>query len=167
MNLVIDTHLITFANIIYIFQVELSSAPKLDTKNSEISISSDSCIHNTLARSSLTNSFVGKRTSAFEIYQKPTISRNSVSPFTADATTTYFTESDEVEGYEKRVIAISDNLRLIRIRSNETMTDILKHLTEQNHLLLRLCNDLNEELLEIQLRKENLKIKLEAVINID
>lgn len=67
--------------------------------------------------------------------------------------------------YEKRVIAISDNLRLVRIKPGETMADVLKHLKEQNHLLLRLCNDLSEELLGVQYKREELRLKIEASNN--
>lgn len=64
--------------------------------------------------------------------------------------------------YEKRVIAISDNLRLVKIKPGETMVDVLKHLKEQNHLLLRLCNDLSEELLSVQYKREELRLKIET-----
>ncbi|XP_063702281.1 ralBP1-associated Eps domain-containing protein 1 [Culicoides brevitarsis] len=118
-------------------------------------------------RSSLTNSLIGNRSSAFEVYRKPnhtSSSRNSQSPHevamvTAAAAVNGNTMS-QME-YEKRVIAISDNLRLVRIKPGETMVDVLKHLKEQNHLLLRLCNDLSEELLGVQYKREELRLKIE------
>lgn len=39
--------------------------------------------------------------------------------------------------------------------------DVLKHLKEQNLLLLRICNDLSEELLQIQQKREDIRIKIE------
>lgn len=133
------------------------------SKNTEITVPKP------FPRSTLTtNSLVANRSSAFEVYRKPSTSRNSqspntISPIIASATTQNL--STNIERFEKRVIAISENLRLIRIQPGETMADILKHVKEQNLLLLKLCNDLSEELLEVQSRKEDLRIKLEMAIN--
>ncbi|XP_037958525.1 ralBP1-associated Eps domain-containing protein 1 isoform X2 [Teleopsis dalmanni] len=64
--------------------------------------------------------------------------------------------------YEKRVNAISETLRHVSFKPDNNMGDILRHLREQNNLLLRLCNDLSDELLSVQTRKEEMRLKLEA-----
>lgn len=115
----------------------------------------------------MTNSLIGNRSSAFEVYRKPnqtttSSSRNSQSPHEVAAA---FNGAPHQMEYEKRVIAISDNLRLVRIKPGETMADVLKHLKEQNHLLLRLCNDLSEELLGVQYKREELRLKIESSNN--
>uniref|UniRef100_A0A336K1W6 CSON009969 protein n=1 Tax=Culicoides sonorensis TaxID=179676 RepID=A0A336K1W6_CULSO len=119
-------------------------------------------------RSSLTNSLIGNRSSAFEVYKKPnptSSSRNSQSPHEVAMATAAGALNGNQMDYEKRVIAISDNLRLVRIKPGETMVDVLKHLKEQNHLLLRLCNDLSEELLGVQYKREEIRLKLENMSN--
>lgn len=131
---------------------------------STASVPTENSIPKPLPRSTLTNSLIGNRTSAFEVYRKPTTSRNSQSPATAEIIQNN-SVGNSIERYEKRVIAISDNLRLIRIQPGETMSDVLKHLKEQNHLLLKLCTDLSDELRDVQTRKEDLRIKLETAIN--
>lgn len=119
---------------------------------------------------------IGNRSSAFEVYRKPTVSRNSQSPHDAPNNINHNNVNNNINNntnintipctntmdYEKRVIAISDNLRLVRIKPGETMSDVLKHLKEQNHLLLRLCNDLSEELLGVQYKREELRMKIET-----
>lgn len=69
--------------------------------------------------------------------------------------------------YEKRVTAISDNLRAVRFKKDQNIQDVLKHLKEQNLLLLRLCNDLSEELSSVQKKKEEVKLKLEIQNNLN
>lgn len=66
--------------------------------------------------------------------------------------------------YEKRVTAISDNLRQVRFKasnSEQNSNDVLKHLKEQNVLLMRLCNDLSDELMVVQRKKEEAKTKFD------
>jgi len=65
--------------------------------------------------------------------------------------------------YEKRVSLISENLKHITFKQERSMNDVLQHLKEQNILLLRLCNDLSEELLGLQQKKEKMRTKLELV----
>lgn len=129
-----------------------------------------------------------ERVSAFEVYRKPNTPRNSQSPTTlstiatvtgvpvsapaptpfgsvaatAMTTTTVLSNS---ELYEKRVNAISETLRHVSFKhehNNNNMTEVLRHLREQNNLLLRLCNDLSDELLTVQTRKEEMRLKLEV-----
>lgn len=64
--------------------------------------------------------------------------------------------------YEKKVSAINETLRNLSFRHNKNISEILKHLREQNSLLLRLCHDLSEELLSVQHRKEEIRSKLET-----
>ncbi|XP_055375776.1 ralBP1-associated Eps domain-containing protein 1 isoform X2 [Condylostylus longicornis] len=81
--------------------------------------------------------------------------------------------------YEKRVMAISEQLRHVSLANNNSnsnnsinnkldknVVDILRHLREQNILLLRLCNDLSQELLQIQERKEEARCKLDSLSNV-
>ncbi|XP_017487870.1 PREDICTED: ralBP1-associated Eps domain-containing protein 1 isoform X1 [Rhagoletis zephyria] len=65
--------------------------------------------------------------------------------------------------FEKRVNDISETLRHVTFKQNNSMGDILQHLREQNNLLLRLCNDLSDELLSVQTRKQELRMKVEAL----
>lgn len=118
-------------------------------------------------RSSGGLSTIGTRTSAFEVYrrQPPSsagVTQHSQSPNDCPLPLPTSSVANTAIDYEKRVIAITDNLRLVRIRPGETMSDVLKHLKEQNHLLLKLCNDLSEELLEVQAKKENMRLRLDA-----
>lgn len=127
-----------------------------------------------------------QRVSAFEVYRKPNTPRNSQSPkplatsnvpaaasqyqppppipppfgTTGAAAFAILPNSDL---YEKRVNAISDTLGHVSFKQeNNNMTDVLRHLREQNNLLLRLCNDLSDELLTVQTRKEEMRLQLEA-----
>ncbi|XP_061396146.1 ralBP1-associated Eps domain-containing protein 1 [Musca vetustissima] len=125
-----------------------------------------------------------QRVSAFEVYRKPNTPRNSQSPKPMAATNsaaasqmpppipppfgsagaTALTTLPNSDLYEKRVNAISETLRHVSFKqeSNNNMTDVLRHLREQNNLLLRLCNDLSDELLTVQTRKEEMRLQLEA-----
>lgn len=127
-----------------------------------------------------------QRVSAFEVYRKPNTPRNSQSPKplatsnVSAAASQYqppppipppfgttgaaaFAILPNSDLYEKRVNAISDTLRHVSFKQeNNNMTDVLRHLREQNNLLLRLCNDLSDELLTVQTRKEEMRLQLEA-----
>lgn len=122
-----------------------------------------------------------QRVSAFEVYRKPNTPRNSQSPKPVAAPNsqqapppipppfgsggaTALTTLPNSDLYEKRVNAISETLRHVSFKqeSNNNMTDVLRHLREQNNLLLRLCNDLSDELLTVQTRKEEMRLQLEA-----
>jgi hypothetical protein len=75
--------------------------------------------------------------------------------------------NSRTQEYEKRVTAISDNLRAVRFKKDQNLQDVLKHLKEQNLLLLRLCNDLSEELSSVQKKREEVKLKLEIQNNLN
>uniref|UniRef100_A0A182MSE0 EF-hand domain-containing protein n=1 Tax=Anopheles culicifacies TaxID=139723 RepID=A0A182MSE0_9DIPT len=112
------------------------------------------------------------RNSAFEVYRKPhtegrLAARGSQSPPQQPplVTSRSVESSGVVSGdYEKRISALSDSLRQVRFKANDpppVMPDVLKQLKEQNLLLLRICNDLSEELLHIQQKREDIRIKIE------
>uniref|UniRef100_A0A182Q9B6 EF-hand domain-containing protein n=1 Tax=Anopheles farauti TaxID=69004 RepID=A0A182Q9B6_9DIPT len=126
------------------------------------------------------------RNSAFEVYRKPhatdgrgLATRNSQSPpqqhhhphhhqqvQQPPLVTSRSVESSAAGAgdYDKRISALSDSLRQVRFRANDpppVMPDVLKQLKEQNLLLLRICNDLSEELLHIQQKREDIRIKIE------
>lgn len=119
-------------------------------------------------RSNLTNTLLGsttsgsQRSSAFEVYKKPSKSRNSQSPPGTSATAV-LSDQAKVQEYEKQVLAISDSLRQVRFRnaSDQSAHDVLKHLRDQNALLIRLCKDLSDELMHVQRKKEEARGKLE------
>lgn len=130
--------------------------------------------HNPTPRGSLSNSLIVGGTalqmlagkSAFEVYRKPQSQnpRGSQSPTQVPPPllASRSVESSSLE-YEKRISALSDNLRQVRFKSTEAANapDVLKHLKEQNLLLLRICSDLSEELLQIQQKREDIRIKIE------
>ncbi|XP_035915663.1 ralBP1-associated Eps domain-containing protein 1 [Anopheles stephensi] len=114
------------------------------------------------------------RNSAFEVYRKPhtdgrLAARGSQSPphqQQPPLVTSRSVESSAVVSgdYDKRISALSDSLRQVRFKANDpppVMPDVLKQLKEQNLLLLRICNDLSEELLHIQQKREDIRIKIE------
>uniref|UniRef100_A0A182IK62 EF-hand domain-containing protein n=1 Tax=Anopheles atroparvus TaxID=41427 RepID=A0A182IK62_ANOAO len=116
------------------------------------------------------------RNSAFEVYRKPqSNARGSQSPLQAQQPpllTSRSVESSSAVGataataldYDKRISALSDSLRQVRFKSNDpppVMPDVLKQLKEQNLILLRICSDLSEELLHIQQKREDIRIKIE------
>lgn len=122
----------------------------------------------TTPRGSLSSSwFIVSGPSAFEVYRKPPPqhpSRGSQSPPhpPPPLVASRSVESSSLD-YEKRISALSDNLRQVRFKNTEVANgpDVLKHLKEQNLLLLRICGDLSEELLQIQQKREDIRIKIE------
>lgn len=60
---------------------------------------------------------------------------------------------------------ISDNLRHVTFKQDKNLSEILKHLKEQNSLLFKLCHDLSEELLIVQHRKEEIRARLKGAGN--
>lgn len=118
-------------------------------------------------RSNLTSTLLGsttsgsQRTSAFEVYRKPSKSRNSQSPPASSTATA--NDLSKTQDYEKQVLAISDSLRQVRFRntSDQSAHDVLKHLKDQNVLLMRLCKDLSEELMGVQRKREEIRSKIE------
>ncbi|XP_030383630.1 ralBP1-associated Eps domain-containing protein 1 isoform X2 [Scaptodrosophila lebanonensis] len=116
-----------------------------------------------------------QRVSAFEVYRKPNTPRNSQSPPPVPPTqppppapfgalgATAISQLPSADNFEKRVTAISDSLRHVSFKQNQTTTtELLHRLREQNNSLLHLCNDLSDELLSVQTRKEEMRLKLEA-----
>uniref|UniRef100_A0A6E8VW85 EF-hand domain-containing protein n=1 Tax=Anopheles coluzzii TaxID=1518534 RepID=A0A6E8VW85_ANOCL len=123
------------------------------------------------------------RNSAFEVYRKPhadgrlvaaaaSAARGSQSPQSQQpplvTSRSVDTSGAVLSGgggdYDKRISALSDSLRQVRFKANDpppVMPDVLKQLKEQNLLLLRICNDLSEELLHIQQKREDIRIKIE------
>lgn len=60
--------------------------------------------------------------------------------------------------------AISDSLRHVTFTKGQaSTTELLQKLREQNNSLLHLCNDLSDELLSVQTRKEEMRLKLEGL----
>lgn len=57
----------------------------------------------------------------------------------------------------------SDSLRSNTNKNeNKNLNDVMRHLKEQNMLLITICNDLSEELLTVQQKKLELKAKLDC-----
>ncbi|XP_062545452.1 ralBP1-associated Eps domain-containing protein 1 isoform X2 [Armigeres subalbatus] len=121
----------------------------------------------TTPRGSLSSSwFIVSGPSAFEVYRKPqqqSHSRGSESPPQPPPLVASRSVESSSLDYEKRISALSDNLRQVRFKNSEVTNgpDVLKHLKEQNLLLLRICSDLSEELLQIQQKREDIRIKIE------
>lgn len=121
-------------------------------------------------RLTLTNTVIGptsssngsqQRTSAFEVYRKPSRSRSSQSPPQQQPQQ----NEAKIQDYEKQVHAISENLRQVKFPRNandQNSQELLKYLKEQNSLLIRLCNDLSDELLSVQKKKEDIRGKLDV-----
>jgi hypothetical protein len=128
-------------------------------------------------RLTLTNTVIGpssssngsqQRTSAFEVYRKPSRSRSSQSPPSSTSSTTVAVQQQgneaKIQDYEKAVHVISENLRQVKFPRNandQNSQELLKYLKEQNSLLIRLCNDLSDELMSVQKKKEEIRGKLD------
>lgn len=115
------------------------------------------------------------RSSAFEVYRKPTTPKGFTSPEQAAAaaahvvpqshgaaggvssSSAHSSRQASLNEYERRVSVISDALRNVSFKSDRNLNDVMHHLKEQNHMLLRLCNDLSEELTSVQRKKEELR----------
>ncbi|XP_034474039.1 ralBP1-associated Eps domain-containing protein 2 isoform X2 [Drosophila innubila] len=103
-----------------------------------------------------------QRISAFEVYRKPQTPAPAATGGTA-AVSTVASQLPSAENFEKRVTAISDSLRHVSFKQNQSSTtELLQRLREQNNSLLHLCNDLSDELLSVQTRKEEMRLKLES-----
>lgn len=122
-------------------------------------------------RLTLTNTVIGpstatngsqQRASAFEVYRKPSRSRSSQSPPSQHQQPSQASEV-KIQDYEKQVHAISENLRQVKFPRNandQNSHELLKYLKEQNSLLIRICNDLSDELMSVQKKKEEIRGKL-------
>ncbi|XP_052853271.1 ralBP1-associated Eps domain-containing protein 2 isoform X1 [Drosophila gunungcola] len=112
-----------------------------------------------------------QRVSAFEVYRKPQTPRGSQSPpqqppppAPALGLAAQSGQLPNAESFEKRVTAISDSLRHVSFKQGQaSTTEVLQRLREQNNSLLHLCNDLSDELLNVQTRKEEMRLKLEGL----
>lgn len=105
-----------------------------------------------------------QRISAFEVYRKPQTPALATggTAGTGSATSSVASQLPNADSFEKRVTAISDSLRHVSFKQNSTSTtELLQRLREQNNSLLHLCNDLSDELLSVQTRKEEMRLKLE------
>lgn len=93
-----------------------------------------------------------QRSSAFEVYRKPT-PRESISP--PDLLVT--------KGNGDRASNATEQLRSSLYKNdNKNLNDVMRHLKEQNMLLITICSDLSEELLTVQQKKEEIKSKIES-----
>ncbi|XP_030241619.1 ralBP1-associated Eps domain-containing protein 1 isoform X2 [Drosophila navojoa] len=103
-----------------------------------------------------------QRVSAFEVYRKPQTPAPVVAA--APTTATVAGQLPSADSFEKRVTAITDSLRHVSFKQNQmSTTELLQRLREQNTSLLHLCNDLSDELLSVQTRKEEMRLKLESL----
>lgn len=105
-----------------------------------------------------------QRVSAFEVYRKPNTPRNSQSPdFSQHNITPLPPPSLAAVSNTSVVDSDSSSLRHVSFKhDNKNMPDVLRHLREQNSLLLRICSDLSDELLGVTRRKEEIRVKVEA-----
>lgn len=93
-----------------------------------------------------------QRSSAFEVYRKPT-PRESISPPDSLAT----------KGIGDRASNATEQLRSSLYKNdNKNLNDVMRHLKEQNMLLITICGDLSEELLSVQQKKEEIKSKMDS-----
>lgn len=110
-------------------------------------------------RPSLQSFQSSQRSSAFEVYRKPT-PRESVSP-----PEQAISKQSSIDNYDnsKRSSLINDHARHnVPFKQEKNLTDVMRHLHEQNILLTTLCNDLSDELLTIQQKKEELRVKIDC-----
>lgn len=101
------------------------------------------------------------------MYRKPTTPKGFNSPDTSliphqNNSTIAITAIRPIAEYEKRVSLINESLRHVTFKQEKSLADIVHHLKEQNVLLLRLCNDLTEELVTVQRKKGELKAKCDS-----
>lgn len=93
-----------------------------------------------------------QRSSAFEVYRKPT-PRESISP----------PESLAIKGTTDRASNATEQLRSSLYKNDsKNLNDVMRHLKEQNMLLITICSDLSEELLSVQQKKEEIKSRIDS-----
>lgn len=92
-----------------------------------------------------------QRSSAFEVYRKPT-PRDSSSP--PDSLST-----------SKSLVDPHSRLATLHKSDSKSLNDVMCHLKEQNQSLITICNDLSEELLTIQQKKIELIAKIDNDCN--
>lgn len=54
-----------------------------------------------------------------------------------------------------------DSLRYVSYMQEKGLGDVMRHLKEQNVLLMTLCNDLSDELVTVQHKKKEIKAKID------
>lgn len=96
-----------------------------------------------------------QRSSAFEVYRKPT-PRESTSPPDSLAISKAMDRSFHEQNSRSNDFFRSDS---------KNLSDVMCHLKEQNQLLITMCNDLSEELLTVQQKKVELKSKIDCDLN--
>lgn len=96
---------------------------------------------------------IKQRSSAFEVYRKPNY-RESISP--PDPLTTAILAKDSGPMTNDR-----DSLRYVSYIQEKGLADVMRHLKEQNVLLMTLCNDLSDELVTVQHKKKEIKAKID------
>lgn len=87
------------------------------------------------------------------MYRKPNY-RESISP--PDPLTTAILAKDSGAVGNDR-----DSLRYVSYVQEKGLGDVMRHLKEQNHLLMTLCNDLSDELVTVQHKKKEIKAKID------
>lgn len=100
------------------------------------------------------------RSSAFEVYRKPTIHNQSLNIrtfYSPDQTTVAAAScsSDSTTNIDHSLITNYN-------KNEKSLADVMHQLKEQNGLLLRLCYDLSEELKTIKQKKEEILQKIDA-----
>lgn len=94
-----------------------------------------------------------QRSSAFEVYRKPT-PRESTSPLDSMLITNRALDPPN----SRLTSGLCKN-------DSKNLNDVMCHLKEQNQLLITMCNDLSEELLTVQQKKVELKSKIDSDVN--
>lgn len=92
-----------------------------------------------------------QRSSAFEVYRKPT-PRESASP-----PESFVITKSSVEPHSRHVS--------LHKTDSKNLNDVMCHLKEQNQSLITICNDLSEELLTVQQKKVELLTRIENDCN--
>lgn len=102
------------------------------------------------ARQTIPSFQSSQRSSAFEVYRKPT-PRESASP------------PDSLVAK----LSIDSQSRLVSLNKSDSknLSDVMCHLKEQNQSLITICNDLSEELLTVQQKKVELLARIENDCN--
>lgn len=102
-------------------------------------------------RSSIPTQFQSsQRSSAFEVYRKPTPRESSSPP---DSMARGMDRS-----FHEQNSRVNDFFR----SDSKNLNDVMCHLKEQNQLLITMCNDLSDELLTVQQKKVELKTKIDS-----
>lgn len=104
-------------------------------------------------RSTVASFQSSQRSSAFEVYRKPT-PRDSTSP--PDSFTK--TGDRSLNEPHSRPLGLYKN-------DSKNLNDVMCHLKDQNQILNTICSDLSDELLTLQQKKAELLAKIECDVN--